>query len=103
MSINSDRLKEDLRTVRYNAFYMPSIDFFSSLAIGIVIWFGGGRIVQGEIQLGILVDRGHKELPIRADYVGKNYPTSINEHIYVHVQEVDGEDEILLIGYEDTK
>ena len=55
------------------------------------------------IQLGILVDRGHKELPIRADYVGKNYPTSINEHIHVHVKEVDGEDEVLLIEYEDTK
>jgi len=55
------------------------------------------------IQLGILVDRGHKELPLRADYVGKNYPTSINEHIHVHVKEVDGDDEILLIEYEDTK
>ena len=55
LSINSDRLKEDLRTVRYNAFYMPSIDFFSSLAIAMVIWFGGGRVVQDEIQLGILV------------------------------------------------
>ena len=55
LSINGDRLKEDLRTVRYNAFYMPSIDFFSSLAIGMVIWFGGGRFVQDEIQLGILV------------------------------------------------
>ncbi|MBC8285565.1 MAG: ABC transporter ATP-binding protein [Nitrospinae bacterium] len=54
-SINHERLKEDLRTVRYNAFYMPSIDFFSSLAIGLVIWYGGGRFVQDEIQLGILV------------------------------------------------
>ena len=54
-SINSGRLKEDLRTVRYNAFYMPSIDFFSSMAIGMVIWYGGGRFVQDEIQLGILV------------------------------------------------
>jgi pyrimidine operon attenuation protein/uracil phosphoribosyltransferase len=55
------------------------------------------------IQLGILVDRGHKELPIRADYVGKNYPTSINEHIHVHVEEVDGEDAILLMEYEDSE
>ena len=53
------------------------------------------------IQLGILVDRGHKELPIRADYIGKNYPTSINEHIHVHVKEVDGEDEILLVEYKE--
>ena len=54
------------------------------------------------IQLGILVDRGHKELPIRADYVGKNYPTSMNEHIHVHVEEVDGEDAILLVEYKET-
>ena len=54
-SINNERLKEDLRTVRYNAFYMPSIDFFNSLAIGMVIWYGGGRFVQDEIQLGVLV------------------------------------------------
>ena len=54
-SINKERLKEDLRTVRYYAFYMPSIDFFSSLAIGLVIWYGGGKFVQEEIQLGILV------------------------------------------------
>ena len=54
-SINGERLKEDLRTVNYNAFYMPSIDFFSSLAIAMVFWYGGGRFVQDEIQLGILV------------------------------------------------
>jgi len=54
-SINGERLKEDLRTVQYNAFYMPSIDFFSSLAIAMVFWYGGGRFVQDEIQLGILV------------------------------------------------
>jgi pyrimidine operon attenuation protein/uracil phosphoribosyltransferase len=55
------------------------------------------------IQLCILVDRGHKELPIRADYVGKNYPTSMNEHIHVHVEEVDDEDAILLVEYKDTE
>jgi len=54
-SINNERLKEDLRAVRYNAYYMPSIDFFSSLGIGLVIWHGGGRFVQDNIQLGILV------------------------------------------------
>ena len=54
-SINRDRLKEDLRTVRYNAFYMPSIDLFNSLAVGMIFWYGGGRFVQDEIQLGVLV------------------------------------------------
>ena len=59
--------------------------------------FAYGR--PSSIQLGVLVDRGHKELPIRADFVGKNYPTSINEHIYVHVREIDDCDEILLVEY----
>jgi ATP-binding cassette, subfamily B, multidrug efflux pump len=53
--INRDRLKEDLRTVRYNALYMPSIDLFNSLSVGMVFWYGGGRFVQDEIQLGVLV------------------------------------------------
>lgn len=52
------------------------------------------------IQLFILVDRGHRELPIRADYVGKNIPTSTDEEIKVKMTEVDGEDAIYLV---DTK
>ena len=49
-----------------------------------------------EIQLAVLVDRGHRELPIRADYVGKNVPTSISEEVEVRVNEIDGVDEVLL-------
>ncbi len=49
------------------------------------------------IQLFVLVDRGHRELPIRADYVGKNIPTSIDEEIKVKMNEIDGEDAIYLI------
>ena len=49
-----------------------------------------------EIQLAVLVDRGHRELPIRADYVGKNVPTSIDEEVEVRVTEIDGVDEVLL-------
>ena len=49
------------------------------------------------IQLCVLVDRGHRELPIRADFVGKNIPTSINEEVKVKVSEVDGEDAVYLI------
>ena len=49
------------------------------------------------IQLFVLVDRGHRELPIRADYVGKNTPTSVNEEIKVKMKEIDGEDAIYLI------
>ncbi|MCI6191162.1 MAG: bifunctional pyr operon transcriptional regulator/uracil phosphoribosyltransferase PyrR [Clostridium sp.] len=46
------------------------------------------------IQLAVLIDRGHKELPIRADYVGKNIPTSRNEKIAVHIVEIDKEDSV---------
>lgn len=49
------------------------------------------------IQLAVLVDRGHRELPIRADYVGKNVPTSNTEHVQVHLVETDVEDEVVLI------
>jgi pyrimidine operon attenuation protein/uracil phosphoribosyltransferase len=47
-------------------------------------------------QLAVLVDRGHRELPIRADYVGKNVPTALNESIAVRLTEVDGYDGVLL-------
>ncbi len=47
-----------------------------------------------KISLAVLVDRGHRELPIRADYVGKNIPTSKTEQIIVSVEEYDGKDEI---------
>lgn len=48
------------------------------------------------IQLAVLVDRGHRELPIRADYVGKNIPTSNNEVVEVRIFEVDGLDEVVI-------
>jgi pyrimidine operon attenuation protein / uracil phosphoribosyltransferase len=48
------------------------------------------------IQLAVLVDRGHRELPIRADYVGKNLPTSSDQDVRVHLSEHDGEDAVLL-------
>jgi len=50
------------------------------------------------IQLVVLVDRGHRELPIKADYVGKNVPTSRQESVQVHLRELDGVDEVLLEG-----
>ena len=48
------------------------------------------------IQLAVMVDRGHKELPIRADYVGKNVPTSTHETVNVTIKEIDGTDEVAL-------
>lgn len=50
------------------------------------------------IQLAVLVDRGHRELPFRADYVGKNVPTSLDEAINVLVKEIDGDEGVLLIN-----
>jgi len=51
------------------------------------------------VQLAVLVDRGHRELPIRADYVGKNIPTSTSEKVLVLVSEHDGEDAVLIAGH----
>jgi pyrimidine operon attenuation protein/uracil phosphoribosyltransferase len=48
------------------------------------------------IQLAVLIDRGHRELPIKADFVGKNVPTSQAETVRVRIQEIDGEDEVVL-------
>ncbi len=56
--------------------------------------FDYGR--PARVQLAALVDRGHRELPIRPDYVGKNIPTSREEHVHVRVEEVDGLDEVTI-------
>jgi pyrimidine operon attenuation protein/uracil phosphoribosyltransferase len=48
------------------------------------------------VQLAVLVDRGHRELPIRADYVGKNVPTARSEEVAVLLDEVDGTDAVVL-------
>ena len=50
------------------------------------------------IQLVVLIDRGHRELPIRADYVGKNIPTSRQQSVQVRLKEIDGRDEVELEG-----
>ena len=52
-----------------------------------------------KIQLCVLVDRGHREMPIKADYVGKNIPTNDGEHVNVQLKEVDGKDAIVLMAY----
>jgi pyrimidine operon attenuation protein / uracil phosphoribosyltransferase len=50
------------------------------------------------IRLAVLVDRGHRELPIRADYVGKNVPTARGERVLVNLAETDGEDGVVVVG-----
>jgi pyrimidine operon attenuation protein/uracil phosphoribosyltransferase len=63
-------------------------------ALDALIDFGRPRAIQ----LVVLVDRGHRELPIKADYVGKNLPTSLKQSIQVRVHEIDGADEVVLEG-----
>jgi pyrimidine operon attenuation protein / uracil phosphoribosyltransferase len=59
-------------------------------ALDALLEFGRPR----SIQLVVLVDRGHRELPIKADYVGKNLPTSMSQSVQVHLMEVDGRDQV---------
>ena len=59
-------------------------------ALDALIEFGRPKTIQ----LVVLVDRGHRELPIKADYVGKNLPTSLSQSVQVHLQEIDGRDEV---------
>jgi pyrimidine operon attenuation protein/uracil phosphoribosyltransferase len=63
-------------------------------ALDALIDFGRPRAIQ----LVVLVDRGHRELPIKADFVGKNLPTSLKQSVQVRLQEIDGADEVLIEG-----
>lgn len=62
-------------------------------ALGALIDLGRPKVIQ----LAVLIDRGHRELPIRADYVGKNVPTSKKEEISVRLQEFDGEERVVIL------
>ncbi|MCF8723989.1 ATP-binding cassette subfamily B protein [Nitrospina gracilis] len=53
--VSGSKLREDLRSLFYNSVYLPSIDVFSAIGMGLVIWYGGGRFVQDEVELGVLV------------------------------------------------
>jgi len=63
-------------------------------ALDALIEFGRPKAIQ----LVVLVDRGHRELPIKADYVGKNLPTSPTQSVHVHLLEIDGRDEVEIQG-----
>jgi pyrimidine operon attenuation protein/uracil phosphoribosyltransferase len=62
-------------------------------ALDALIEFGRPKAIQ----LVVLVDRGHRELPIKADYVGKNLPTSLTQSVQVHLTEIDGRDEVEIL------
>jgi pyrimidine operon attenuation protein / uracil phosphoribosyltransferase len=61
-------------------------------ALDALIDFGRPRAIQ----LVVMVDRGHRELPIKADYVGKNLPTSLSQSVRVRLEEIDGRDEVVV-------
>ena len=61
-------------------------------ALDAIIDFGRPKAMQ----LAVLIDRGHRELPIKADYVGKNIPTALEEQVVVRLQERDGKDEVIV-------
>ena len=62
--------------------------------------FDYGR--PARVQLAVLVDRGHRELPIRPDYVGKNLPTSRSERVNARVEELDGVDEVSIVQLQEA-
>ena len=63
-------------------------------ALDALIDFGRPKVIR----LAVLVDRGHRELPIKADYVGKNVPTSLQDRVTIRLKEVDGQDEAVISG-----
>jgi pyrimidine operon attenuation protein/uracil phosphoribosyltransferase len=65
-------------------------------AMDALIDFGRPR----QIQLAVLIDRGHREMPIRPDYIGKNIPSARHEEIQVHLVEIDGVDEVAIVSHE---
>jgi pyrimidine operon attenuation protein/uracil phosphoribosyltransferase len=62
--------------------------------------FAYGR--PARVQLAALIDRGHRELPFRPDYVGKNLPTALDEHVNVRVEELDGVDEVTITALQEA-
>ncbi len=68
-------------------------------ALDALIDFGRPRYIQ----LAVLIDRGHRELPIRADYIGKNVPTALKETVQVRLEEVDGKDDVVILEQENLR
>ncbi|MFV0285505.1 MAG: bifunctional pyr operon transcriptional regulator/uracil phosphoribosyltransferase PyrR [Demequina sp.] len=105
--------RDDLRsqpTRTIGATTLPSVGIDGKVVVLVDDVFHTGRTIRAAldaikdegrpraVQLAVLVDRGHRELPIRADFVGKNIPTSRSERVDVHLAETDGEDAVILTG-----
>ena len=110
-SLDSRRYRDDLpdRTSRLTAPHDPlSVTVAGSVVVMVDDVLFTGRTVRAalealldygrprKVQLAVLIDRGHRELPIRADFTGKNVPTAMSESIRVRLQETDGYDAVLL-------
>ena len=65
-------------------------------ALNALMDFGRPR----SIELAVLMDRGHREIPVRADYVGKNVPTALHEQVRVFLSEVDGTDQVMILAHD---
>lgn len=109
-SVDATMYRDDIATHSYSKIYKTEIPFnvnckkivlvddvlftgrTTRAAMDAIIDYGR----PDSIQLAVLVDRGHRELPIRADYVGKNLPTARKEKVKVSVSEADGEDSVII-------
>lgn len=106
ISLDITPYRDDIHDTNYKAKKNKAIDNQHIVIIDDVLYTG--RTIRAALDaitdmgrpsrmsLAILVDRGHRELPIRADYVGKNFPTSSHECIEVHLKEVDGDDGVYI-------
>ena len=108
VTLYRDDFRQRLRQPVVQATEMPfSVEEKTIILVDDVLYTGrsvraalGAMIDLGrpaQIQLAILVDRGHRELPIRADFIGKNVPTASNEEIRVTMSEIDDEDAVYLV------
>lgn len=110
-SLDITLYRDDLRSATHRALKpttvpSKSIDGTTVILVDDVLY--SGRTIRaaldalrdigraGSVQLAVLVDRGHRQLPIRADYVGKNIPTSTTEDVVVELAELDGQDRVVL-------
>ena len=103
-----DLRKQPARVARHSEIPVEGIDGRTVVLVDDVLF--SGRTVRAAldalgdlgrpkaVRLAVLVDRGHRELPIRADYVGKNLPTATSEHVRVAITEIDDVDEVVISG-----
>lgn len=108
-SIDISPFRDDVPLTERKAVHLPKIENIEQTTVIIVddVLYTGRTVRAAielisfvgrakKIQLAVLIDRGHREVPIRPDYIGKNLPTSANEKVKVMMQEVDGNDSVVI-------